>query len=257
MDDNTLSIIIAEDEKPAREELLHLLKSIKKIQVRGIARDGLEAVELIQSLDVDLALLDIEMPGMNGIEIARQVMISGSRTLFIFTTAYDAFALKAFEVHAVDYLLKPIRPENLKNAIERARIQVSGHHGSEGIPDAFFKSFPKDKNKESQFISIYKGDQIIPIKTSSILFAESRGRFVWICTEDGEYKTNMNFRETEELLLAPLFFVCHRSFIVNIEAIEAIDLWVNNSYRLKIKGTDTSIPVSRSHKEDFCKLMSI
>lgn len=257
MDDNSLSIIIADDETPAREEMLHLLKEVPQIRIRGIARDGLEALEMLKSLDADLALLDIEMPGMNGIEIAGTLLGEGSPTLFIFTTAYDAFAINAFEVHAVDYLLKPIRHEKLKAAIERARLILMDSRKNNRIPDTFFQSFPSKQERTSPFISIYKGDQIIPVKISSIIYAEARGRFVWVATDKSEYKTALNFSEACKILCAPHFFNCHRSYIIRLESIESIDLWVNSSYRLKMKGFKTSIPVSRNQKEEFQRLMRI
>jgi DNA-binding LytR/AlgR family response regulator len=257
MDDNSLTIIIAEDEAPAREELLHLLKDVKNITVTGIARDGLQAKEMILSLQPDLALLDIEMPGLNGIELARQVLDEGMQTLFIFTTAYNAFAIEAFEVYAVDYLLKPVRSEKLVNAVERVRKQLAGNKKDSEKMESFINDFQHRNKNDSDFISLYKGDQIIPIKLSSILFAEARGRFVWVITNGGEYKTSMNFKEIQEILRSPYFFTCHRSYIIHLESIESIDLWINSSYRLKMKGSETTIPVSRNHKEEFQKLMRI
>lgn len=259
MDVNSLKVIIVDDEAPAREELLHLIKSINDVEVTGTAKDGIEAENLLNTRDADVILLDIQMPGLSGIEVARKMVAKGTETLIIFTTAYDAFAIEAFEVHAVDYLLKPIRLEKLQTAFEivRKRKRSSGKTVNKNSElEVFFENFI-NRQEPKQFISVFQGDQIIPIKISTILFAEARGRFVWLCTVDGEFKSNMNFREAEELLLPPRFFICHRSFIVNIDAIEAIDLWVNNSYRLKIKGTNTAIPVSRSHKEEFQKLMGI
>ena len=258
MDGNTIKIVIAEDETPAREELLHLLKDIKDISISGIAKDGLEAKKLLESGDADLALLDIDMPGIKGIDLARQLMNQKSNILCIFTTAYDAFAIEAFEVHAIDYLLKPLRPEKLKNAIERARVQLK-NSSNERLKkwESFFQSYSEKEVQESPFLSVYQGDQIIPIKISSIIFAEARGRFVWVATKKGEFKTTINFSEAEEILHKPDFFACHRSFIICLDSIEAIDLCVNNSYTLKVKGSDSTIPVSRSHIEEFRKLMRI
>lgn len=261
MDDYPLKIIIVDDEAPAREEMIHLLEEIKNIEIAGIAKDGLEAVEILNTMDIDIALLDIQMPGMSGIEVARKMMNKKIKTLFIFTTAYDAYAIDAFEIHAVDYLLKPIRQEKLKKAIKIASKRLNSANRrdlDQNKLELFMDSYMKKNQKQTnQYISIFQGGQIIPVKISTILYAEARGRFVWICTGKNEYKTNTNFREIEELLYSPDFFVCHRSFIVKVDAIEAIDLWVNNSYRLKLKGTPATIPVSRSHKEKLQELLGI
>jgi DNA-binding LytR/AlgR family response regulator len=261
MPDNPLRVIIADDEAPAREELLHLLENIGDIIVTGVAKDGLEAEKMLREKEVDVILLDIQMPGLNGIDVARKMIAGKTDAFIIFTTAYDAFAIDAFEVHALDYLLKPLRLEKLRKAIDMARKQTGNRDSSAENRikmEKFFESYLKNsETRKNKFISVFQGDQIIPVRIESILFAEARGRFVWISTGAKEYKTNMNFHEAEELFLPPLFFHCHRSFIVNMEAIEAVDLWVNNSYRLKIKGTDTYIPVSRSRKEEFQKLIGL
>lgn len=266
MDDHSLRLILADDEAPAREELIHLLEGIPGIEVVGSARDGSEAQELLRREKPDLALLDIQMPGLDGLALARKMREEGLNTLCIFITAYDAFAVRAFEVHAVDYLLKPIRPARLREALDTAahRLQNLRKRGGEALSDAeklagFFEDYLRKQEmpREHQFLSVFQGGQILPIRTDKILFAEARGRHVWIVTAEGEYESHFSFREAQDHLSGHPFYACHRSFIVNLEAIETIDLCVNNSYRLKIRGSETDVPVSRSHMAEFRRLMGI
>lgn len=248
MDDHTLRIIVAEDETPAREEILHLLGEEKDVAVVASAGDGIEALRLIRREKPHVVLLDVEMPGMKGVEVARRIMEEQIPTSIIFTTAYEQFAIEAFEVNALDYLLKPVRPEKLNRAVEkvRKRIRSAEERGENSL-----------KEMPARFISVYRGDRIIPLKISSIHFAEAKGRFVSVTTDEGEFETPLSFRDMEERLREPEFFVCHRSFIIRPESVETIDLWVNSSYRLKMRGSDTPVPVSRSKKEDFQKLMGL
>lgn len=262
MDDHPLRLIIADDEAPAREELLHLLEEVAGILVVGVARDGIEALELLRRETPDLALLDIQMPGLDGIALARHLQAEGIETLCIFTTAYDSFAVNAFEVHAVDYLLKPLRKTRLEEALTAARKRLEKPRGPELQGPNLAEFFQDYLNKKSdsrsrRFLSVFQGGRILPIKVDEILFAEARGRHVWIATAAGEHETHLTFKEAQRLLSEPPFFSCHRSFIVNLEAIEAIDLWVSNSYRLRIRGSETPVPVSRSHMAEFRRLMGI
>lgn len=257
MDDHPLRVIVAEDETPAREEILHLLEKIGGTEIIAFAGDGVEALKLIRKHKPDLALLDIEMPGLTGMEVAREILHDELPVGIIFTTAYEKFALEAFDVNAIDYLLKPIRQSKLDLALKKIRNRLPEGRQDIDIFQNFIENYLKRDHQSVRFISVYRGEKIIPLKISSIHFAEARGRNVWIFTNEGEFQTPLNFRQAEEILVSPDFFTCHRSFIIRPESIESIDLWVNSSYRLKMKSSETLVPVSRNRKEDFRKLMGI
>lgn len=257
MDDYTLSVIVADDEAPAREEILHLLRQKGGTHMAGAAGDGQEALRLIRKLKPDLAFLDIEMPGMSGIEVARCIVAENLPVQVIFTTAYEQFAIEAFEVNAVDYLLKPIRQEKLNRAVDRIKKSRPGENSDHNKLRALLDTYMNREEDQTRFISVYRGETIIPLKISAIHFAEARGRFVWVATDDGEYETTLSFSQASERLKPPAFFSCHRSYIIRPESIESIDLWVNSSYRLRMKGSDRPVPVSRARKEAFKKLMGL
>lgn len=258
---NSINVIVVDDEAPAREEILHLLNEYPELEVIATARDGIEAEKLIKQNKIDIAFFDIQMPGINGIELARKLLNQKIDIQIIFTTAYDAFAVEAFEVHAIDYLLKPLRVENLKRSIcrvkENLESKVKVEQQNNNIKE-FIDNYLNLKNGiNNQFISVYKGDQIIPIHINKIIYAEARGRFVCLITSCGDFKTNINFKQAEEILIPPTYFVCHRSFIININCIESIELCVNNSYQVKLIGSKKLIPVSRNRKDQLQNLLNI
>jgi len=257
MDDNSIRVVVAEDEAPAREEIIHLLQQNGTVEIVGTAGDGAEALKLIRMEKPDLALLDIEMPGMSGMETAREVLRDALPTQIIFTTAYSQFAIDAFGVNALDYLLKPIRQSKLDSALKRVKSRIPEQRENRDVLRAFLDNYLEKERDQVRFISVYQGDKIIPLKISSIHFAEARGRFVIVVTDRGEFRTNLNFHQAEEKLKPPEFFCCHRSYIIRPESVESIDLWINSSYRLKMKGSDIPVPVSRSRKDQFRQLMGI
>ncbi len=259
MHDHTLRVVIAEDEAPAREELRHLLERRGGVELAGMAGDGTVALEMIRREKPDVVLLDVEMPGLSGLDVAKTVLDERLSPRIIFTTAYDRFAVDAFEVDAVDYLLKPVRREKLDRALDRAGGEISASSNNRGN----FAAGPAEpeprrgRDAPSRFLSVFRGERIIPLKIASIHFAEARGRFVWVTTDEGDFETSLSFHEAETRLPEPEFFCCHRSFIIRPESVESIDLWVNCSYRLKMRGSDVPVPVSRSRKEAFQALMGL
>ncbi len=257
MDDNPISILIADDEPHAREELRHLLSSESGFYVIGEARDGMEALELIISDEPEIILLDIEMPGLNGIQVAGRCRGQNIPSQIIFTTAYDSYAVKAFEVHAVDYLMKPIRDSRLREALskagERVKASLDPYKGMESL----LREHLLPEKPESRFISVYRGGALQPFSLDKILFAEARGRNVWIVTENGEFQTNFSFQKVQTILKEPDFFACHRSFIVNLSAIECIDLAAGYGYEICFPGQKNKVPVSRSKVQSFRNLMGI
>lgn len=250
---NSINAVIIDDETPAREELTHLLSKFSYINIIGTAKDGVSGKELIMEKRVDIAFLDIEMPGLSGIELSKILKSIGRAPIIIFTTAYSNFAVEAFEVEAVDYLLKPLREEKLERAVIKAKKQLDQNNVN--ILSGILAN--QSVETKCKFLSVYSGDHIIPIKIQHIDLAEARGRFTWITTKNGEFKTTLSFKEVEETLSSSSFFTCHRSFIVNLESIESVELWVNNSYRLKIRNSRELIPVSRSRKEELQSILSI
>lgn len=245
--------LIVDDELLAREELRYLLEQQGGIDIVGEGENGFDAVELCRDLKPDLVFLDIQMPGRNGIEAAREIIRLDPPPAILFQTAYDEFALQAFEVAALDYLLKPISPERLKKSLARLLERRPSLADLERLVNNLSPRAPK----EHKPIPVYRGDAIIPLKQQEIIFVEARGKEVRIVSTRGEFNHSGAFWQIEEQLTHPDFLQCHRSYLVNIAYVERIDLWVNNSFMLALSGVEERIPVSRGQAPEFRRRLNL
>lgn len=263
---NAIRILIADDELPARRELKRLLLTSPDVVIAGEAENGLEVVERLAHLAVDVLFLDIQMPGLDGIQTAERVRERYPSCIIVFVTAFTDYAVQAFDVHAIDYLMKPVRQARLDQTMDRIRTRRAQPAEMLQYAATFAKLLSSldgsdaAKQKEPhapERISVYQGDSIIPIAVADIIFAESKGRYASITTHRGTFMTQLAFYELENILTPPRFFTTHRSFIVCVDRIESIELWVNNTYRLQVRGSDTDIPVSRSRVSEFKRIMNL
>lgn len=249
--------LIVDDELPARQELLYILKDMKGVEVVGEATHGMEALELVESLKPDIIFLDIQMPQMSGIEVAKSLLTKKeNKPIVIFVTAYDQFALEAFEVNAVDYLLKPIREERLekrlKEIISRKKEDPENHR-----LDKLIEYMEINIKATPQRISLYQQNRLVPIEMRDIIYITIEDRNTTIYSIRGRFETNHTLNELMEKLDATTFFRSHKSYIVNLDYIEFIEPWFNSTYNIYLKGSKTVIPVSRNYGKEFRKLMNI
>lgn len=250
--------LVVDDEVPAREELIYILKSFKEIEVVGEASYGKEALELEKQLNPDLIFLDIDMPGLNGIEVAQELVKSDSRAFIVFVTAYEAYAIKAFEVNAIDYILKPISEERLEKSIKK--ILNSINRERESYFDRLGNLLSKLNIIEEKIpnkISLNQNGTLIPINIDEIIYATIEDKNTVVYTDKGRFQINATLGELKEKLNSPRFFRSHKSYLVNLDAIEAIEPWFNSTFNLKIKNTKEKILVSRSQSKEFKKIMNI
>ncbi len=238
-----IRVLVIDDEKPSRDELAFLLSEIDDVKIVGEAEDGIEALSLITRLKPDLLFLDIQMPEMSGVELAESIQHMEHNPYVIFTTAYESFAIKAFDVGALDYLLKPYERDRLVQSIER-------YKKNRGIPG-------NNVSEEVVRIAVIKGDTYLPLKPEDIVAVIASGKKTRIITGSAEYEDHRTISHFEELLGEESFFRCHRSYLVNVNHIHEIGLWFNNTYQLTMKNMTERVPVSRSKVHDFRKLMSI
>src|SRR5699024_9746776 len=236
-----LNVMIAEDEFLAREELLYLLEKEKDIVLLPSAETGEELIELYFEHRPDVLFIDIEMPGLTGVEAAKQISKSTNNApLFVFTTAYDAYAIDAFEIEAVDYLLKPFDQVRLHQAMERVRKRLlDSSEGSTHIP-----------GKSSSKLLIDDGEKMIVLSPDSIYYAVPSQRMLEIHTENEVIESKMTLQELEKKLEGRSFFRTHRSYLVNLNHILEITTWFNGAYNITLKNKEkTTIPVSRSARK--------
>src|SRR5699024_1354459 len=205
-----LNVMIAEDEFLAREELLYLLEKEKDIILLPSAETGEELIELYFEHRPDVLFLDIEMPGLTGVEAAKQISKSTSNPpLFVFTTAYDAYAIDAFEIEAVDYLLKPFDQPRLQQALERVKSRLQER--KVGAKDEQQSSTATRANSK---LLIDDGEKMIVLSPNAIYYAVPSQRMLEIHTENGVIESKMTLQDLERKLEGLSFFRTHRSYLV-------------------------------------------
>jgi two-component system, LytTR family, response regulator len=239
----SLRTLVVDDEQPARDELCYQLGRISSVEVLGQAENGVEALAAIERLRPDVVFLDVQMPGLDGFEVARQLIEGGSSTHVVFVTAFDHYAIEAFEVNAVDYLLKPVDPARLLQAVERARRRVPSHDQLERL--AQLVSERQERRKQ---LAVKVGERFLLVRAEEIIYASLAEDSINIVT--GHLAGTSNYRTLDELqarLDPKVFWRVHRSHLVNINQIKEIVPWFSRNYILRMKDPKaTEIPVSRS-----------
>lgn len=240
--------IIVEDEELTRNGLKKKLEHFDEIDVIDEAENGIEAVAKINEQKPDLIFLDIQMPGMNGFEVLQNL---DYMPIVIFTTAYDEYALKAFETNSIDYLLKPIEEERLAKSIEKLNKFASGDNKKVEFDSNISALLNEIRNKQEKLsrIHIKIGDEIIFVNTSDIYFFKADNKYTSICTFDNEYIINDTLASLEEKL--PQNFIrIHRGFIINSDHLNKLKKWFGGKYVAVMKDKNkTEIPVSRNSKD--------
>jgi two-component system LytT family response regulator/two-component system response regulator LytT len=252
MDGPVLRTIVVDDEQLAREELCFLLGQLEGIEVAGQAGNGIEALRVVEETSPDLVMLDVQMPGLTGFEVARRLVRGGVETQFIFVTAYDQHAIEAFEVNAVDYLLKPVEAGRLATAVDRARrrIQTDRVVTKERSTDEMERLLQllSDRQERREQLAVKVADRFLLVQSDEVVHASVEDDVITVVTNS--LSGTSNYRTLDELqarLDPAVFWRVHRSHLVNINKIKEIVPWFSRNYILKMRdGKGTEIPVSRS-----------
>ena len=234
-----LRAVIVEDEDVARRRLRNLLADYDWIQVVGEAKDGREAVDQIDALEPDLVFLDIEMPELDGLEVVKRIQ---HRPALVFTTAYDQYAISAFELAALDYLLKPFGRERLAGTLERVRQRfILGERArdTENVREAL--SAPPVLTR----LLVRHAGKVIPLLVSEIERLEADGDYVVIHTKGRKYLVSLALADFETRIDPHRFVRVHRSHVVNLDFVESFTPDENSQYRLQLKD-GTVITASRA-----------
>lgn len=243
-----IKVLVADDEPLARERLSGLLSQEPDIEVVGEARDGEEAVTAIHDDSPDLVFLDVQMPQMSGFDVIEAVG-TDKMPLVIFVTAYDQHALKAFQVRALDYLLKPFDRERFKDALGRARKQLerdeNGDLGRRLL--ALVKDLRRDQPKSDRLV-VKSGGRLFFLRTDEIDWVEAAGNYVRLHVGPGSHLLRETMNAIEGRLDPEKFFRIHRSRIVNMERIQELQPWLNGEYAVLLR-TGTRLTLSRGYRE--------
>jgi two-component system LytT family response regulator len=240
--------LVIDDEPLARERLTSLLGLEGDIEVIGQCRDGEEAVGAIMDSSPDLVFLDVQMPGLTGFEVIEAVGTE-KMPLVIFVTAYDQHALKAFQVRALDYLLKPFDRERFQEALQRARTQIqraeTGDLGRRLL--ALVKDLRRDQPKTDRLV-VKSGGRLFFLRTDEIDWIEAAGNYVRLHVGNTSHLLRETMNAIESRLDPEKFFRIHRSRIVNMERIQEMQPWLNGEYAVLLR-TGTRLTLSRGYRE--------
>lgn len=241
-----MKALIVDDERLARKELTNLLKDHLEIEIIGEAVNADDAFQKIQDLDPDLLFLDIQMPGKSGFDLLEML---DRVPKVIFTTAYDEYALKAFQVNALDYLLKPIQPERLAESIKKL------FHQEEGKTDHVIHSKERKLGANDQ-VFVKDGDKCWFVRLADVRLFESDGNYIKVYFDTYRPMIHKSLNALDERLDDRTFFRASRKHIINLSWIEKIEPWFNGGLMVQLKGGGR-IEVSRRQSSKFKEMMSL
>ncbi len=255
-----ITTLVVDDEQPARDELAFLLKGFPDVEVVGQGRNGPEAVSLIRELTPRLVFLDVQMPGLDGIGVIKKLLEKKIRLpLFVFATAYDHYAVQAFEVNALDYVLKPIARSRLEKAIVKARRMVENSASTQEKLDRLIQMVEERPIAQKSKLVVKSGGRLILVDSDDIIYASIQDGVISIVTKDIEGQSN--FRTVEELqgnLDPRTFWRVHRSYLINVNRIREVVPWFKSSYQLRMTDRrQTEIPVSRAQTRKLRELLNL
>lgn len=255
----TISCVLVDDEQLARDELSFLLKDFPDLEVIGSGGNGLEAVRLIEGLEPDLAFLDVQMPGLDGIGVIRRLRERDvPLPYFVLATAYDQYAVEAFRLEAMDYLLKPIEKERLAETIQRARRAIQERAKSAPPEPAPAAPPPRSPNQRTKLL-VRAASRNFIVDAQDMIYATIEDGVITVVT--GQLEGISSYRTIEELqsnLDPDIFWRVHRSYLVNINRIREVIPWFKSSYQLRMDDKkQTEIPVSRMQTKRLRSLLRL
>lgn len=239
--------VIIEDERPSLERMKKLLSKFDNIEIIGEAEDGQSAITMIDELKPDLALLDIQLPEFNSFEVLKQV---NHHPLIVFVTAYDQYAIKAFEENAVDYILKPTSEERLSKAIQKV-IQLN-----QSIDDNILRMLKNvvDRNDFLERFTVKIGDEILLIPVDDVYWFKAEDKYTFLNSYDKEYIYDSSLKQLEQVVDPDMFFRIHKNAIVNQNKIKKINKSFTGKYSVQMKDEkQTILEIGRTFLPDLRK----
>jgi two-component system, LytTR family, response regulator LytT len=258
----SLSALIVDDEQLARDELAYLLKNVGDIDVVAQGKNGVEAVNLIREHSPDLVFLDVQMPGLDGFGVIKRLLEKKlPLPKIVFATAFDQYAVRAFEVNAVDYLLKPFDKKRVAQSIQKARVKLEASNSSSDKFETLVRMLEAQKPQTAKIL-LKSGGRLFLVNQRDICFASIEDGVITVVTGGANgMEGQSNCRTLEELLdsLDPnLFWRAHRSYLVNINRIREVVPWFKSSYQVRMDDKKQSeIPVSRAQTKRLRELFGL
>jgi two-component system LytT family response regulator len=245
-----MKAVLIDDERLARSELRRLLAGFADIEIAGEAANAKQAREQLAALEPELIFLDVQMPGETGLQLLES--LDPPMPHVIFTTAYDEFAVKAFELNALDYLLKPVDPARLSAAIERLRAKVNGDADAAVAP----RPVARDRLDASDKVFVREGDHCWFVEVKSIRLLESEGNYTRVHFDNAQPQLFRSLNAMEERLDPRYFFRANRRQIINLSWIDKIEPWFSGGLLVHLKG-GAKVELSRRQAQEFREKMSL
>lgn len=259
----SINTLIIDDEKPARDELAFLLKGFPEVNVIAQGKNGVEAVALIKEHAPDLVFLDVQMPGLDGFGVLKKLVERKMKVPHVvFATAFDHYAVQAFDVNAVDYVLKPFDKARIAKALHRARKEIEAHTSPAQRLEQLvsqINSGARPASSQPSKILVRSQQRLLLVDAEDLIFASIADGLISVTARDAEGTSN--YRTLEEMhaaLDADSFWRPHRSYLVNIHHIKEVVPWFKSSYMLKMNDKKhTEIPVSRQQTKRLRELFKL
>ena len=246
MTERLLRVLVVDDEAPARQLLCEHLGGVAGVELAAQCRNGFEAVKAVAETRPDIVLLDVQMPKLDGFEVLELLAESQPMPVVIFVTAYDEYALRAFEVNACDYLLKPVSAERLTEAVERARQRLASSSPSDSPAEP--TELARQARPESSPLArvlVRDGERIHVVPCHRLDYVEAADDALVLVTPDGRFKKSQRLSNLEQRLDPGRFVRIHRSYLLNIDRLARLELYAKDS-RVAILNDGTRLPVSRA-----------
>ncbi len=270
-----ISALIIDDEQLARDELKYLLDQVGDVDVVALGANGIDAVSLIEEHRPDLVFLDVQMPGLDGFAVIQKLVEKHRATAsreaeplpqIVFATAYDQYAVRAFDVNAVDYLLKPFDPARVRQALDRVRLRMS-ESASGGLPDSQIDALLRllnrphagARNGQPAKLIVQAQSRLLLVDQADICFAAIDEGVIRVVTQSFEGQSRCRtLEELLDLLDPSIFWRAHRGYVVNINHIREVVPWFKSSYQLRLNDKkQTEIPVSRAQTRRLRELFNL
>ena len=242
MQERKIRAVIVDDEELARQVLREFLSAHREVEIAAECANGFEAVKTVAEQKPDLVFLDIQMPKLDGFEVLELI---GPGTAVVFVTAYDSYAIKAFEVHAVDYLLKPIGAERFEAALTRAKERLAGALPQQTLPPTELAAAARPPSQHLDRIPVRDGTRVFIIPIAKLDYAEAQDDYVALACEGKKHLKQQTISSLEAALDPSRFLRIHRSYIVNLERVARVEPYGRDSH-VAVLTNGTQLPVSKS-----------
>jgi two-component system response regulator LytT len=253
-----ISTLIVDDEKPARDELAFLLKSFPELRLIGQGKNGAEAVAMIQEHEPELVFLDVQMPGLDGFGVIKKLIDRKAKLPhFVFATAYDNYAVQAFEVNAADYILKPFDKARLARAVARVKKALDADASPAAQLELLVSQIGAGRAAQRIKLIVKTQQRLLLVDADDVIYASIADGLITVVTKEVEGSSNCRtIEELQTSLDSDRFWRPHRSYLVNINHIKEVVPWFKSSYMLKMADRRASeIPVSRAQTKRLRELL--